>query len=843
MGTAHLSRLEAPLRFLAQHDFRALTRVRGLSALLEASLQEARSAGAPKDEQRLLLEALAATRGNSLDAQASALRRLAERVSGVVTPAREPPPPSVASAKRTAPPAPPIPVAVPARLKARKARVSKKASPPPETLQTPQTLSIAPRAGPLAAPLRGSGMRLNPRLLVALEKKGLARVGDILFLLPRAYEDRRRLSTFRELTPGIRGVSVGTVRAAGEVALRPGRRVFRAVLSDATGTLALTYFQTGPWMKGRFPLGQRLIVSGELRVSPAGREMVHPEVEPAEEGQGTGVHFGRIVPIYPGFERHEQRQIRALAHGIARDASRAVPDPVPPPVLHRLGLLPLSDALLRLHSPSEDDEGCTLDAHQSAAHRRLAFDELFFLHLGLALRRQGVKKSPGIQFRVDAARHTAARALLPFRLTGAQERAIAEISGDMGRPEPMHRLLQGDVGSGKTAVAALAAALAIQDGWQVALMAPTEILASQHAATLARFLAPMGVEVALVTGTGSVSERRRARADVASGKASLAVGTQALIQDGASFRRLGLVLIDEQHRFGVLQRQALAGKGTRPDVLVMTATPIPRTLAMTLYGDLDLSVIDELPPGRTPIGTRVVPERERARVRAAVAQELSRGHQAYVLYPLVEASEKVDLQDATRGAEELQAAFPEARVRLLHGQMAGAEKDEAMEAFRRGEVQILVCTTVVEVGVDVANATVMVIESAERFGLSQLHQLRGRVGRGTAPGQCFLMSSYAGGPDALARLRILEQTSDGFVVAERDLELRGQGEFLGTRQSGVPELAVANLARDQALSAVAAEAARAIAEADPRLLRPEHAGLVHALEERWEGRLALAGVA
>ena len=745
--------------------------------------------------------------------------------------------------KRRAPKTPGRSTSGAAPPKARKARVPKRPVSPPEALQSPQTLSIAPRVGPLAVALRGSGLRLNPRLLVALEKKGLARVGDILFLLPRAYEDRRRLSTFRELTPGVRGVSVGTVRAAGEVVLRPGRRVFRAVLSDATGTLALTYFQTGPWMKGRFPLGQRLIVSGEVRVSPAGREMVHPEVEPAEEGQGMGVHFGRIVPIYPGFERHEQRQIRALAHGIAQEASRVVPDPVPPAVLGRLGLLPLSEALLRLHNPIEDDAGCTVDAHRSSAHRRLAFDELFFLHLGLALRRQGVKKSPGIQFRVDAARLSIARALLPFRPTGAQERAMAEISRDMGQPEPMHRLLQGDVGSGKTAVAAMAAALAIQDGWQVALMAPTEILASQHATTLTKLLLPMGVEVALVTGTGSTTERRRARADVASGKAAVAVGTQALIQDGASFRRLGLVLIDEQHRFGVLQRQALAGKGTRPDVLVMTATPIPRTLAMTLYGDLDLSVIDELPPGRTPIVTRVVPERDKARVRAAVAGEVARGHQAYVLYPLVEASEKVDLQDATRGAEELQAAFPKARVRLLHGQLAAAEKDEAMEAFRRGEVQILVCTTVVEVGVDVANATVMVIESAERFGLSQLHQLRGRVGRGTAPGQCFLMSSYAGGPDALARLRILEQTSDGFVVAERDLELRGQGEFLGTRQSGVPELAVANLGRDQALSAVAAEEARAIAEADPKLLRPEHAGLVHALEERWEGRLALAGVA
>lgn len=852
MDSAHLSRLAAPLRFLAQRDFRALGRVRGLTGLLEASLEEARSTGAPKEEVRLLSEALVAARGASLDAQATALRRLAERVHG--TGARVPLPEKSASptANPTAParPAEPIPPktepprpAPKGKARTRKAWTTETAAPPmPEPVQAPQTLSIAPRSGRLAAPLRGSGLRMNPRLLVALEKKGLARVGDILFLLPRAYEDRRRLSTLRELVPGVRGVTVGTVRAAGEVVLRPGRRAFRAVLSDATGNLALTYFQTGPWMKGRFPLGQRLIVSGEVRVSPAGREMVHPEVEPAEEGQGTGVHFGRIVPLYPGFERHEQRQIRALAHAIAREASQAVADPVPPHVLRRLGLTSLPDALLRLHSPGPDEDLTALDAHQSPAHRRLAFDELFFLHLGLALRRQGVKKSPGIRFRVDGDRMARARALLPFRLTGAQERATGEIARDMARPEPMHRLLQGDVGSGKTAVAAMAAALAVQDGWQVALMVPTEILAAQHSKTLARLLAPLGVEVALVTGTGPTAERRRARAAVAAGKAALAVGTQALIQDGASFRRLGLVLIDEQHRFGVLQRQALAGKGVRPDVLVMTATPIPRTLAMTLYGDLDLSVLDELPPGRTPIVTRVVAERERARVRAAVAAEIALGHQAYVLYPLVEASEKVDLQDATRGAEELQAAFPSVGVRLLHGQMAATEKEAAMEAFRRGEVQILVCTTVVEVGVDVANATVMVVESAERFGLSQLHQLRGRVGRGTAKGHCFLMSSYAGGPEALARLRILQETTDGFVVAERDLELRGQGEFLGTRQSGVPELAVANLARDQALSAVAAEEARAIAEDDPLLSRPEHAPLVRALEERWEGRLALADV-
>ncbi len=848
MLRSHLTRLAAPLRFLAQRDFRALGRVRGLTGLLEASLQEARAAGAPVGDVRLLADALEATRGASLQAQTTALRRLAERVQAEAAasrPAAPAPTPVVVAEPLPRPLARHKAVAVPAAPRAarpKKARNSKAPIPEAEAAPEPRTLSIAPRAGPLAVPLRRSGVRINPRLLVALEKKGLTRVGDILFLLPRGYEDRRRLSTLRELVPGVRGVTVGTVRAAGEVSLRPGRRVFRAVLSDFTGSIALTYFQTGPWMKGRFPLGQRLIVSGELRVSPAGREMVHPEVEPAEEAQTPGVHFGRIVPLYPGFERHEQRQIRALAHGIARDASAAVTDPVPAPVLRRLGLLSLPEALARLHSPLDDDDLAALDAHQGPAHRRLAFDELFFLHLGLALRRQGVKTSPGVAFRVDEERLSRARGLLPFRPTRAQERAFAEIARDMGRPQPMYRLLQGDVGSGKTAVAAMAAALAVQDGWQVALMAPTEILASQHSVTLGRLLKPLGIEVALVTGAGPAAERRRARAHVASGKAAVAIGTQALIQEGASFHRLGLVLIDEQHRFGVLQRQALAGKGPRPDVLVMTATPIPRTLAMTLYGDLDLSVLDELPPGRTPITTRVLAAKDRPRVWSALAAELARGHQGYVLYPLVEASEKVDLLDATRGATELQAAFPKARVQLLHGQMGPAEKDETMEAFRRGEVQILVCTTVVEVGVDVANATVMVVESAERFGLSQLHQLRGRVGRGTAPGQCFLVSGFTGGLDALARLRILEETGDGFVVAQRDLEIRGQGEFLGTRQSGVPELAVANLGRDQALSAVAAEEARSIAEADPTLAWPEHAPLVRALEERWEGRLALASV-
>ena len=711
---------------------------------------------------------------------------------------------------------------------------------PEEELARPAV--AAPSRGPLSQPIGGSGIRVPPRLVEGLSRKGLERVGDLLFLLPRTYEDRRRLSTLRELRPGERGVAVGTVRMARELMIRPGKRGFQAVLADDTGSIALTWFQSGPWMKSRVPVGKRLIVSGELRATPGGREMVHPEIEPADEARGPSLHTGRVVPVYPGFERHEQRQVRELVARVAAAHLASVDDPLPPALRERLGLPPLAQALARIHQPGPDDDLGALEQHRSPAHRRLAFDELFLLHLGLALRRQGVKHEPGIAFRVDGDRLARARGLLPFTLTRAQARAVAEIGRDMARPEPMHRLLQGDVGSGKTAVAAVSAALAVEDGWQVALMAPTEILAAQHHATFARVFANASVEVTLVTGSGTGSEKRRAREAVESGRAAIAVGTQALIQEGIAFDRLGLVLIDEQHRFGVLQRQALGHKGRRPDVLVMTATPIPRTLAMTLYGDLDLSVLDELPPGRTPITTRVATPPRHPEVWEAVELELRKGRQAYVLYPLVEASEKVDMADATRGAEELQARWPHRRVELLHGRLKQEEKDTVMDAFRAGRVDVLVCTTVVEVGVDVANASVMVIQNAERFGLSQLHQLRGRVGRGAAASFCYLLPSFAGGPDARERLEVLEQSTDGFVIAEKDLELRGPGEFLGTRQSGLPELSVANLARDQALSAVAAEEAKAIAAADPRLARPEHRGLLRALEERWEGKLSLARV-
>jgi ATP-dependent DNA helicase RecG len=571
--------------------------------------------------------------------------------------------------------------------------------------------------------------------------------------------------------------------------------------------------------------------------------MAHPEIEPAEDLEVSSVHFNRIVPVYPGFERGDQRMFRELASVVSESYAPHVEEPLPESLRRKLELMTLTEALKAIHFPAGDADPEMLDRHLSPAHRRLAFDELFFLQLGMGLKRQGVKTEKGITFDVSAPRLEKARGALPFQLTGAQKKVIEEVAQDMGGPEPMNRLVQGDVGSGKTAVAVVASLVALQDGYQVAVMAPTEILAEQHERTFRKLLEPLGYKVGLLSAAGTAKRKREVREAVARGEIHLAVGTHALIQQEVGFQKLGFVVIDEQHRFGVLQRHTLMSKGVSPDVLVMTATPIPRTLAMTLYGDLDVSVIDELPPGRTPVKTRVFNDKQRARVYEAVASEVQKGHQAYVVYPLVEESEKLDLEDATRGADKLRQVFPGVEVGLLHGRMKPEEKDLVMEAFRAGTIQVLVCTTVVEVGVDVPNASVMVIESAERFGLSQLHQLRGRVGRGAAVSHCYLVANLArSSMDSSERLGVMEHSSDGFVIAQKDLEIRGPGEFLGTRQSGLPELAVANLARDGDLLSLAQQEARRILARDPKLAAPEHQALVKALEERWEGRLALARV-
>jgi ATP-dependent DNA helicase RecG len=829
--------LIAPLRYACRNQFAQLSTVRNLRALFEGALHSVGSTPAVSAEsQKALKGQLPWLDSEDAERRKEALKKAlaALALGGVALPPDlaelASPSPNAASAvgsKAASAPEPPPPPPRPAAPR----------------MDAAKLLSIAPSRGPLALPLRASGLRLHARLLASLQKRGISSVGEVLFFLPRAHEDRRQLRSFAEWIPGERGVGIGVVRSAGEVPIRGGRRQFRALLSDGTASLSVTYFRSGPWLKAKFPVGKRVIISGELRASSTGREMAHPEVEPADElEQPNSLHFNRWVPIYPSFERFEQKSFRELCRKVLDKYASQLEDPLPDEMRKRLSLPGLSESIERIHFPGGNESAEALASQRTRAHLRLAFDELFFLQLGVSLKRQSQKSHPGIAFNTSAERLERASSLLPFQLTGAQRRAVADIQKDMAKPEPMNRLLQGDVGSGKTAVAALAAALALQDGHQVALMAPTEILAAQHRATFERIFAPWGKRVALLSATGGNKQRQSLREALAQGDISVAVGTHALIQEGVRFSRLGLVLIDEQHRFGVVQRQALIRMGREPDVLVMTATPIPRTLAMTLYGDLDVSVIDELPPGRTPVRTRVFNEKQRGRAYEAMAAELQKGRQCYVVYPLVEESEKVDLIDATRGAQSLAQRFAPYKVGLLHGQMKPEEKDAIMGEFRSGQLSVLVCTTVVEVGVDVPNASVMAIESAERFGLSQLHQLRGRVGRGAAESHCFLLAGYAKSKEASERLSIMEQSTDGFVIAEKDLELRGPGEFLGTRQSGLPELVVANLARDAALLTKAQKEARRILSEDSTLAQPAHQGMVRALEERWEGRLSLARI-
>jgi ATP-dependent DNA helicase RecG len=850
-SSAALNALLGPLSYASTH----LQAVKGLRPLLEKAL--AKSPQLDAQARAALTGTLADIDSTVDDVRREAILKAAQTIQQLATagtgelfalvevPAK---PSTPTRARATTPPATPPALPVPPALKPARPRKPAaprraKASGDPDDAEAPaKLLSIAPASGPLATPLKTAGFRINPRLMGALNKKGIHKVGDVLFYLPRVYEDRREMKKIAQLKAGERGTIVAEVRSAEETMNRSRRKQFRAVLGDGTGSIAVTYFQTGPWLKSRFPIGKRLVVSGEVRHSPWGWDIAHPEVEPADDLESSSVHFNRIVPVYPGFERYEQRWVRELAYRIGERFAASLEDALPEALRTKLELLELPEAIRRIHFPPETDDLSRLDAHQSAAHRRLAFDELFFLQLGMALKRQGVKVQTGVAFDAGAERIARSTALLPFQLTAAQRRVVDQLSRDMARPEPMNRLVQGDVGSGKTAIALIAAAVALQDGYQVAVMAPTEILAEQHARNFSRLLQPLGARVGLVTGGGTGRERTQIRTALREGYLHVAVGTHALIEQNVDFMKLGLVVIDEQHRFGVMQRHALMDKGVRPDVLVMTATPIPRTLAMTLYGDLDVSIIDELPPGRTPIVTKVFVEKSRERAYAQVQAELDEGHQAYVVYPLVEESEKVDLADATKGAQTVAEKFPKARVGLLHGRMKNEEKEAVMSSFREGAIDVLVATTVIEVGVDVPNASVMLIESAERFGLSQLHQLRGRVGRGAAKSFCFLMTGYAKSEEARARLDVMEESNDGFVIAERDLELRGPGEFLGTRQSGVPELVVANLTRDQALLALAQDEARAIVGGDPRLERPEHAPLVRALEERWEGRLKLARV-
>lgn len=696
---------------------------------------------------------------------------------------------------------------------------------------------LAAVATPLQA-LKGVG----PRLAERLSKKGLNTVEDLLYFLPIRYEDRSRMKKIRELTIGASEITSGEVLASGEV-YYGRRRVFEMAVGDGSSILKVKWFHFRPSMKKRFKNGQKVVIFGQVSAFGGQKEMIHPDVELMDESvEISDAHEG-MVPVYSQVENFHQKTIRSIVTGAAEKYAALALGGVPAAVLSKNRMMGLPEAMKEVHLPGQTSQLAR------AARRSIAFDELFMLELGLALRKAQTKKESGIAFKAQGELESKLRGLLPFKLTKAQERVVSEIKTDMASPHPMNRLVQGDVGSGKTVVSLIAALHAVESGFQATIMAPTEILAEQHYLLIHKYADFLGIKTALLTGSASRSEKKALYNAAASGEAQLVVGTHALIQKDVEFKRLGLAVIDEQHRFGVLQRGILkkkgfgADKGTSPDMLIMTATPIPRTLSMTVFGDLDVSVIDELPPGRTPVKTTIIKESGRKAAYEEITSELASGSQAYIVYPLVKESTEMNLKDATNMKEHLERdIFMEWKVGLLHGQMKAEEKEAVMSDFKEGRLHILVSTTVIEVGVDVPNATVMLIEHAERFGLAQLHQLRGRVGRGQKRSVCLLLGSWTNSEDTYRRLKVMEETNDGFRIAEEDLKIRGAGDFLGTRQAGLPDFRTEEALTDTALLKAARDEAFAWLGRNPFLEGPEGEVLKMVLKARWAGKLDLAGI-
>jgi ATP-dependent DNA helicase RecG len=672
---------------------------------------------------------------------------------------------------------------------------------------------------------------VGPRRAELLERMGVRTARDLLFHTPRRYEDASSLSPAGALATGQDATIIGRVVSKQVLPTRKGLRIFQAVLQDATGYCECAW-PGQPFLDRIIEKGDLLLVRGPVRFFHG--QQLHPReytvLGNAGDGAAAGAE-GLVFPIYPATEGLSHRQIRQIITGALDELLTAVTaeDAVPEHLRRAAGLPPLVDALRALHQPQSLAEA-------EAGRRRLALEELFYLQLIHARAHlDATRARPGVAMPARGTLVNAAYRSLPFALTGAQVRALREISADMASPHRMNRLLQGDVGSGKTVVALLAALRAIENGFQAAFMAPTEILAEQHVRTLTGLLERTGVQVELLTGRLSARARRPVLDRLASGEVHLVVGTHALIQESVRFASLGLAIIDEQHRFGVRQRIALAEQGDSPDVLVMSATPIPRSLALTLYGDLDISVLDERPPGRKRVRTGIRSPGEREAIHEFVRREVAAGRQAYFVLPLVEESETLELSSATEEFERLRTEiFPELRVGLLHGQMGGEERERVMRSFAAGEVDVLVATTVIEVGIDVPNATIMVVEHAERFGLSQLHQLRGRVGRGAEESYCVLVSPAG---EASERLRVLARTEDGFEIAEEDLRLRGQGDLFGARQSGLPEFRWARLETDLDLLTMARDAARILIDQDPSLER--HASILAGLERGYADRVGM----
>ena len=701
---------------------------------------------------------------------------------------------------------------------------------------------------------------VGPKRAAQLEGLGLKTVEDLIYHLPFRYEDRRRIKKIQQASLGEVESYIGKVTALEKKYIpRRRRQMLLGRLTDDTGSIGLVWYHTTPYIWKALFKGMDLLIHGRVEKGTGGqKQIVHPEFETI--GPGEGEDRERILPIYLRPGGIPLGTIRRLVTQALSDFASYLPRSLPETILRRQRLMDLREAMSQIHYPDKTADLTFLNQFASTAHRAIIFDEFFYLQLGLRMRRKQRSTLSGISFVPGKERLTGRmQALLPFTLTKSQERILEEIYQDMGSSEPMQRLIQGDVGSGKTIVAWFATLRAIENGFQAVWMAPTELLAEQHFHTLKSFADKLGLSSALLTGSLPARVKKETTQRLEKGEISFVVGTQALIQEGVHLPRMGLGIIDEQHRFGVLQRMALqrrANSGasstpsiSQPDILLMSATPIPRSLAMVLYGDMEVSSLDEMPPGRTPVQTRLLGEQERPGLYELIRAELKKGHQAYIVYPLVEASERLQLRDATRMAEELSLGIlKDFSLALIHGRMSADEQDQVMRRFKEGKLQILVATTVIEVGIDIPNATIMVVEHAERFGLSQLHQLRGRVGRGEDPSLCILVqyeSRSSGGlthPEGFTRLKVMEKEHNGFKIAEADLTLRGPGELLGTRQSGLADFRLANLVRDSQLLLDARREAIDWLRQDPFLTDSESLTLKEILKHRWGRRLELGSI-
>lgn len=674
---------------------------------------------------------------------------------------------------------------------------------------------------------------IGPQRAKLFLRIGIRTIQDAIYYLPYRYEDRLNIKNIGDLEFAQIETIKGRIISSENKVLRGKRiKLFELVINDGTGILKGKWFNQ-PFMKNNFSIGQEVVLSGAVKRNAyfgTCPEIDNPEYELVFDDTDSFIHTKRIVPFYRITEGISQKQFRKLMFGIVGSHAKYISDPIPQEVIVRNNLPSLYDSIRQVHFPEDASIMDLLNRGLSIYHARLAFDELFMFVMGMAVRKKNTRLEKGLVLKCEGRLQKKLLERLPFGLTGAQKKVLGDILRDMKRPCPMNRLLQGDVGCGKTLVAFLSILNAVECGFQAALMAPTELLAEQHYANLHQIAEDLGLKSVLL----SSGSKRGQTEMISSGEVNIVIGTHALIQERVGFKNLGLVVIDEQHKFGVVQRATLKKKGMNPDVLVMTATPIPRSLALTLYGDLDYSVIDEFPPGRRPVITKVFASDQKNEIYRILEDNVKKGRQAYVVYPVIEEDDKAGLKSAVRGKEAFQRIFPAFRVEMIHGRMGAAERELIMSSFKKGDIDILVSTTVIEVGVDVPNATVMLIIHAERFGLAQLHQLRGRVGRGSESSCCLLVAFEPAGEDAGRRLDVMVGSSDGFRIAEADLDIRGPGEFFGTRQAGIPDLRVADIIRDIKVLEAAKKEAFNVLEADPDL--KEFPFLKKSLEVFWKGK-------